>query len=99
MSYSLNFLEGLYTGFYRGWGKLGGFHVGSGSVTMCMVPVTRGCNPLGSIPPPVYANYRSACEKGIQVLNPTLPETNMETQKRPYSDYSPFKQGLCGFPC
>ena len=24
----------------------------------------------------------------------TLPETNMETQKGPYKDYSPFKKGL-----
>ena len=23
----------------------------------------------------------------------TLPETNMETQKGPYEDYSPFKKG------
>ena len=30
---------------------------------------------------------------------PTLPETNMETQKGPYKDYSPFKRGLYGFPC
>ena len=29
----------------------------------------------------------------------TLPETNMETQKGPYKDYSPFKGGLYGFPC
>ena len=32
-------------------------------------------------------------------LNPTLPETNMETQKGPYKDYSPSKRGLYGFPC
>ena len=30
---------------------------------------------------------------------PTLPETNMETQKGPYKDYSPSKRGLYGFPC
>ena len=29
----------------------------------------------------------------------TLPETNMETPKGPYKDYSPFKGGLYGFPC
>ena len=29
----------------------------------------------------------------------TLPETNMETQKGPYEDYSPSKRGLYGFPC
>ena len=29
----------------------------------------------------------------------TLPETNMETQKGPYKDYSPSKRGLYGFPC
>ena len=29
----------------------------------------------------------------------TLPETNMETQKGPYKDYSPSKRGLFGFPC
>ena len=31
--------------------------------------------------------------------NLTLPETNMETQKGPNKDYSPFKGGLYGFPC
>ena len=30
---------------------------------------------------------------------PTLPETNMETQKGPYKDHSPSKRGLYGFPC
>ena len=30
---------------------------------------------------------------------PTLPETNMETQKGPYKDYSPLKGGPYGFPC
>ena len=30
---------------------------------------------------------------------PTLLETNMETQKGPYKDYSPSKMGLNGFPC
>ena len=29
----------------------------------------------------------------------TLPETNMETQKRPHKDYCPSKRGLYGFPC
>ena len=29
----------------------------------------------------------------------TLLVTNMETQKGPYKDYSPFKGGLYGFPC
>ena len=29
---------------------------------------------------------------------PTLPRTNMETQKGLYKDYSPFKGGLYGFP-
>ena len=29
----------------------------------------------------------------------TLPETNMETQKGPYKDYSPLKGGLYGCPC
>ena len=29
----------------------------------------------------------------------TLPETNMETPKGPYKDYSPSKRGLYGFPC
>ena len=27
----------------------------------------------------------------------TLPETNMETQKRVCKDYSPFKRGYLGF--
>ena len=35
----------------------------------------------------------------LSSLNPTLPETNMETQKEPYKDYSPSKRGLYGFPC
>ena len=29
----------------------------------------------------------------------TLPETNMDTHKGPYEDYSPSKRGLYGFPC
>ena len=29
----------------------------------------------------------------------TLPETNMETHKGPYEDYSPSRRGLYGFPC
>ena len=29
----------------------------------------------------------------------TLLETNMETQKGPYKDYSSSKMGLYGFPC
>ena len=29
----------------------------------------------------------------------TLLETNMETQKGLYKDYSPSKRGLYGFPC
>ena len=29
----------------------------------------------------------------------TLPESNMETQKGRYKDYSPFKGGLYGVPC
>ena len=29
--------------------------------------------------------------------NLTLPETNMETQKGPYEDYSPSKRGYMGF--
>ena len=29
----------------------------------------------------------------------TLPETNMETQKGSYKDYSPSKRVLYGFPC
>ena len=29
----------------------------------------------------------------------TLPQTNMETPKRPYKDYSLPKRGLYGFPC
>ena len=32
-------------------------------------------------------------------LIPTLLETNMETQKGPYKDYSASKMGLYGFPC
>ena len=32
-------------------------------------------------------------------LNLTLPETNMETPKGPYKDYSPSKMGLYGLPC
>ena len=32
-------------------------------------------------------------------METTLPETNMETQKGPDKDYSPFKGGLYGFPC
>ena len=38
----------------------------------------------------------------IRIYKPvscTLPETNMETQKGPYKDYSPFEGGLYGFPC
>ena len=30
-------------------------------------------------------------------MEATLPETNMETQKGPYKDYSPFKGGYMGF--
>ena len=30
----------------------------------------------------------------VQSLAVTLPETNMETQKGPYKDYSPFEGGL-----
>ena len=33
------------------------------------------------------------------VAGGTLPETNMETQKEPFKDYSPSKRGLYGFPC
>ena len=32
-------------------------------------------------------------------IKDTLPETNMETQKRHQKDYSPSKRGLYGFPC
>ena len=35
--------------------------------------------------------------KGKQTLNPTLPDTNMETQKDAYKDYSPFKRSYSGF--
>ena len=35
----------------------------------------------------------------MKIATVTLPETNMETQKGPYKDYSPFKGGLHGFPC
>ena len=35
----------------------------------------------------------------VTTFKATLPETNMETQKGPYKDYSPFKKGLYGFPC
>ena len=38
-------------------------------------------------------------EKRPNIWNPTLLETNMETQKGPYKDYSPSKRGLYGFPC
>ena len=39
--------------------------------------------------------------RGFEVLLGvyTLPETNMETQKGPYKDYSPSRRGLYGFPC
>ena len=45
-----------------------------------------------------------APKKNISGLSPhrikdTLPETNMETQKRPQKDYSASKMGLYGFPC
>ena len=36
---------------------------------------------------------------GLGSRQSTLPETNMETQKGPYTDYSPSKRGLHGFPC
>ena len=32
-------------------------------------------------------------------LNGTLLETNMETRKGPYKDYSSSQRGLYGFPC
>ena len=32
-------------------------------------------------------------------MKPTLPETNMETQKESYKDYSPSERGLYRFPC
>ena len=36
--------------------------------------------------------------KALGFLNPTLPETNMETQEEgPYQDCSPSKRGLEGF--
>ena len=34
-----------------------------------------------------------------EFLKATLLETNMETQKGPYKDYSPSKLGLYGLPC
>ena len=39
--------------------------------------------------------------KACRILVPylTLPETNTQTQKGPYKDYSPSKRGLYGFPC
>ena len=36
---------------------------------------------------------------GLGGIENTLLETNMETQKGPYKDYSPSKRGLYGFPC
>ena len=53
--------------------------------------------------------YRNICRYvgvfgGVQVAEGsscvvvyTLPETNMETQKGPFKDYSPSKMGLYGF--
>ena len=35
----------------------------------------------------------------LRVFRFTLLETNMETQKGLYKDYSPYKNGLYGFPC
>ena len=46
-----------------------------------------------------------SAQLGLQLIGarlrfgPTLPETNMETQKGPYKDYSSSKRGLYGFPC
>ena len=42
------------------------------------------------IPPNIIPSFH----RGV-----TLLETNMETQKGPYKDYSPSKMGLYGFPC
>ena len=38
-------------------------------------------------------------DKKLDSVIVTLPVTNMETQKGPCKDYSPFKGGLYGFPC
>ena len=37
--------------------------------------------------------------EGMDYRDYTLPETNMETQKGPYKEYSPSKRRLYGFPC
>ena len=44
-----------------------------------------------------YPTYKPAESPKMVAL--TLLETNMETQKGPYKDYSPSKMGLYGFPC
>ena len=36
---------------------------------------------------------RGESRRAFPALNPTLPETNMETQKGAYKDYSPFNLG------
>ena len=49
----------------------------------------------GSLPCPPQTMKR----KEFGLMLHTLLETNMETQKGPYKDYSPSKMGLYGFPC
>ena len=62
-----------------------------------------------SVPPKnkAHAHLAFNCHRCQMLICPTkvgtgpchtLPETNMETQKGPYKDYSPFKGGLYGFP-
>ena len=41
---------------------------------------------------------KSVAQSCFFFLPSTLPETSMETSKRPYKDHSPFKGGLYGFP-
>ena len=61
---------------------------------------------LGSTTKKHYSVVVAAgCWRGMDPKGPstqklgTPPETNMETQKSPYKDYSPSKRGLHRFPC
>ena len=59
--------------------------IASGSHCYCMLRSLR-------------ATRKNTCSSG-SAIGFTLPETNMETQKGPYKDYSSSKRGLYGFPC
>ena len=70
--------------------------------------VKRGTNP--ETPPRTNAMQKDQAPKwtrGVRLqtedfklhLKPTLPETNMETQRGPYEAIVTLKGGIYGFPC